>query len=85
MATFQLKSTSETLSFDLKKNPNSGMIVKSLRSGMMFGWFDDSQTYNLYFKENEGLCSFSKEPNYLDVLQYSSTYPAFQGIAKYLW
>lgn len=83
MATFQLKSTSETLSFDLKKNPNSGMIVKSLRSGMMFGWFDDSQTYNLYFKENEGLCSFSKEPNYLDVLQYSSTYPAFQGIALY--
>ncbi len=83
MAIVQLSSTNEQFSFALKKNPETGMIVKALRQGMMFGWYDNPQTYNLYFRENEGTCSFSKEPNYLDILQYASTYPIFQGIALF--
>lgn len=82
MATMQLTSTNPEWSFALKKNPNTGMIARTLRQGIIFGWFDNPLTYNIFFKENSDTSSFTKENNYLDITQYASTYPAFQCIAQ---
>lgn len=84
MASIQIKSEQPSLGWALAKNPNSGLVAKQLRSGILFGWYSNEQTYNMLFKENnEGVSSFTKEYNYTDTSQYASSYPCFYGLSLF--
>ncbi len=46
MAFMQIGSTNPKFSFILKKNPESGMIVRSVREGHLFGYYSgDNKTH----------------------------------------
>lgn len=62
MAFIQFKSDNPDFSYVLMKNPSTGMIIKSYRQGLMFGYYskDDKQTYNIYFKDGDDEISFKK-------------------------
>ncbi|WP_134686848.1 class I SAM-dependent methyltransferase [Brevibacillus migulae] len=76
MAIVQLKSTNPTLSFLIKKNPNSGMILRSIRKGIAYGWYTDSSTYNVYFKDADNEISYKQVQQenfeYLNVSRYNT-------------
>ena len=74
-----LSSTNPLFSFLIGKNPSGVPAVRSLRSGFLIGWFDDSniQKYVIYFYDNPDICSFQPikgvtEAKYVNVGQYSS-------------
>lgn len=84
MALMLIESTDPKLSFHLRKNPNSGAVMKSLRSGTVTGWYPhgDPQKYAMWFHETGKENSFSNEDgrNYLDLTKYASTYFVFNAI-----
>lgn len=87
MAVALIKSTDPKFSFHLRKNPNNGMTIKSLRSGVLSGWYPtvNADSYALWFKELSSENSFSAEEgkNYLDLTQYSSTYFIFSSLSTF--
>jgi len=75
MAIAQLKSSNPDFSFIIRKNPATGMILKEIRKGIGHGWFSDSNTYNVYFKDADNEVSYQKEKNefeYLNTSRYRS-------------
>lgn len=84
MAVMLIESTDPNFSHYLKKNPAGGMTIKSMRSGVLSGWYPngDAQKYALWFRETSSENSFSNEDgkNYLDLTQYASTYFVFQAM-----
>ena len=73
MGFFILKSTNPKLGFVIAKNQASGMIMRSIRSGVSHGWYFNDQTYIVRFIDiNEGI-SFKKHKHdnfdYLPSLQ----------------
>ncbi|NBI29875.1 class I SAM-dependent methyltransferase [Chengkuizengella marina] len=76
MAVVQLSSTNPNFSFMIKKNPNSGMMLKSIRKGKAYGWYSDEATFNVYFKDADNEVSFKQDKNesfeYLNVSRYNS-------------
>ena len=55
------------------KNPASGMLVKSNRKGLLFGWYGDVKTYNIYFRDSDTEVSYSLEDfEYMDTTRYNS-------------
>ena len=71
-----IESENKDLSWVLCKNPESGMIARSMRSGIVFGWYHNAQTYVTKFNDYTNEVSFRKNPNdnynYLGSLQYCS-------------
>lgn len=84
MAVMLIQSTDPNFSRYLKKNPAGGMTSKTMRSGVLSGWYPngDAQKYALWFREASTENSFSSEDskNYLDLTQYASTYFVFQSM-----
>jgi 2-polyprenyl-3-methyl-5-hydroxy-6-metoxy-1,4-benzoquinol methylase len=76
MAFLQIKSDNPDLSFILKKNPSSGMLVKGLRRGTLFGYFSDSDTYNIYFRDSYTELSYPEYKDqrfeYINTTRYNS-------------
>ncbi|MEI7028239.1 methyltransferase domain-containing protein [Paenibacillus sp. y28] len=76
MAIIQLKSTNPQLSFIIKKNPDSGMILRAVRKGMAYGWYADPSTFNVYFKDADNEVSFKQHEQeqfeYLNVSRYNT-------------
>ncbi|MEH7225596.1 class I SAM-dependent methyltransferase [Bacillus sp. JJ1566] len=76
MAVFQVRSSNPRFSFAVGKNPNSGMVLRTVRKGKIFGWFSDSSTYNVYFKDAENEVSYPKDKDeqfeYLNVSRYNT-------------
>lgn len=73
MAFLQLSSTNPNFSYILKKNPSSGMLIKSCRKGKLFGWYRDSQKYNIYFRDSDTEVSYTDDDfEYMDVTRYNS-------------
>lgn len=86
MAVMLIKSSDPNFSQYLKKNPEGGMTIKTMRSGVVSGWYPhgDPQSYALWFRETTSENSFSNEgKNYLDLTQYASTYFAFFAISTF--
>jgi SAM-dependent methyltransferase len=76
MAIIQLKSTNPKLSFIIKKNPSSGMLLRPIRKGMAYGWYTDDETFNIYFKDADGEISYKQNEyesfEYLNVSRYNT-------------
>ena len=76
MAFIQLESDNPQLSFLLRKNPASGMIVKQLRQGLLFGYYsrNNPTQFNCWFKDHDSQVSYDadKEFEFNDVTRYSA-------------
>lgn len=78
MSVLQLKSDNEFLSFIISKNPETGLSAKSLRKGVVFGYFTegDNSSYNIFFKDGSDEVSFpsyeGEEFEYLNATRYNS-------------
>lgn len=76
MAILQLTSTNPQFSFLIKKNPNSGMQLRSVRQGMAYGWYSESSAFNVYFKDADNEISFKQHQGesfeYLNVSRYNT-------------
>ncbi|SDE48952.1 Methyltransferase domain-containing protein [Paenibacillus sp. UNCCL117] len=76
MAIVQLRSTNPQFSFLIKKNPGSGMMLRSIRKGMTYGWYTDEQIYNVYFKDADNDISYKQHEQenfeYLNVSRYNT-------------
>jgi len=72
----QIKSDSPSFSRIIFKNPSTGMLIKDLRKGHLFGWFSNEQTYNCYFKDASNDISFKSHPDdsfeYINTTRYNS-------------
>lgn len=77
MAIFTIKSGNKDLSFVIKKNPESGIFLKSLKNGMLFSWFPKGSTsdYIIYFKDASDKITYKVHPDesfeYLNASKYN--------------
>ncbi len=73
-----ITSTNPQLSFIIKKNPTTGMLVRSLRSGYLFGVYSkaDPQTYLVLFRDGFQSVSYRSKADdkfaYVNPGQYTS-------------
>lgn len=76
MAIVQVKSTNPDFSFVIKKNPHSGMLLRTVRKGMAYGWYTDEGTFNVYFKDADNEVSYKQHAKdqfeYLNVSRYNT-------------
>jgi len=76
MAIVQLTSTHPQFSFLIRKNPGTGMQLRSVRKGMAYGWYTDESAYNVYFKDADNEVSYKQEQQeqfeYLNVSRYNT-------------
>jgi len=76
MAIVQVKSTNPDFSFVIKKNPQSGMLLRAVRKGMAYGWYTDEGTFNVYFKDADNEVSYKQHAKdqfeYLNVSRYNT-------------
>lgn len=78
MSIVQLRSDNKDLSFIISKNPATGMISKSLRKGVIFGYYseNDPNSFNIYFKDGSDEVSFpsyeGEDYEYLNVSRFNS-------------
>ncbi len=76
MAIVQVSSTNPQFSFLIKKNPHSGMMLRSIRKGMAYGWYSNEQSYNVYFKDADNEISYKQHEQenfeYLNVSRYNT-------------
>lgn len=76
MAIVQLKSTNPKFSYLIKKNPGSGMQIRSIRKGIAYGWYTHNSAYNVYFKDADNEVSYKENEQeqfeYLNVSRYNT-------------
>lgn len=76
MGYISIQSTNPDISWVLSKNPDSGMMCRTLRAGVVYGWYSNPNTYVLRFIDHTDELSFKKNSheqfNYLSSLQYCS-------------
>lgn len=61
MAFMQVGSTNKNFSFMLRKNPSSGMLVRSLKEGHLFGYYSNAETvFNCFFKDSDWSVSYKR-------------------------
>ncbi|MCD9020209.1 class I SAM-dependent methyltransferase [Cohnella silvisoli] len=76
MAIVKVKSTNPKFSFLIKKNPGIGMLLRSVRQGMAYGWYADDATFNVYFKDADNEISYKQHADenfeYLNVSRYNT-------------
>lgn len=76
MAVMQLKSSNPKFSYVIRKNPESTMLVKSLRKGHLLGWYSDVSSYNIFFKDAPNEVSYKSHPDesfeYINTTRYNS-------------
>jgi SAM-dependent methyltransferase len=76
MAFLQLESNNPKFSFLIGKNPVSGMVVKSLRHGLLFGYYtpENETQFNCWFKDSATQVSYDPDQKFEfnDVTRYSA-------------
>jgi hypothetical protein len=87
MATLQIKSNNPNFSFILKKNPESPVQVKNMRHGFCFGWYSNTETYNIFFKDAPNEVSYKTHPDedfeYINVSRYNSAMFAVNSFSNF--
>lgn len=72
----QIGSKNPKFSFILKKNPSSGMIVRSVREGHLFGYYSgENDIFNCFFKDSDTEISYrrlSDEFEYINPSRYNA-------------
>lgn len=72
MALINILSDNHNFSFELSKNPGTGLQVQDTRKGHCFGWYSRTSQqyqYNLYFQDNPFTCSFNQ--SFQDEVEYN--------------
>lgn len=87
MAIVQVKSTNPKLSFMIKKNPSSGVMLRSVRKGMAYGWYTNDSTFNVYFKDADNEISYKQHEKddfeYLNVSRYNTPLFPLNAISEF--
>jgi len=87
MAIIQVKSTNPHFSFVIRKNPVSGMLIRSIRKGLAYGWYTDESCFNVYFKDADNEVSYKKDANedfeYLNVSRYNTPLFPMKAISEF--
>ncbi|WP_334074213.1 MULTISPECIES: class I SAM-dependent methyltransferase [Paenibacillus] len=87
MAIVQVTSTNPKFSFLIKKNPHSGMQLRSIRKGTAYGWYTDEQTFNVYFKDADNDISYKQHEGetfeYLNVSRYNTPLFPLNAIGEF--
>lgn len=91
MCIISLTSNHNKFSWIIGKNPNTSIVVKSVRHGNAYGYYDvnsDNKTYIIYFLDSSTEMSY-KEHNgqhfeYLNTLQYSSPVCIINLLSEFL-
>lgn len=88
MACLYIQSDNEHFSYVINKNPNSGMKGVKLNKGRLFGYFSNSQQYNIVFLEDIDEVAFPKYANqefsYINSSRYNSPRFISTAIMNYL-
>ncbi|MCR2804118.1 class I SAM-dependent methyltransferase [Paenibacillus soyae] len=88
MAIVQLKSTNPSFTYLIRKNPGTGMQLRSVRQGMAYGWYSDAETYNVYFKDADNGISYKQDAGesfeYLNVSRYNTPLFPLNAINEFL-
>lgn len=81
MALIRISSSNEKLSYVLQKNPGSGIYTRSLKNGMLFGYYpvinglQNTQQYIIHFKDASDNVSYKRHPDeqfeYLNASKYN--------------
>lgn len=76
MGYITIQSENNDISWILGKKPDSGMICRNLRAGVVYGWYSNPKIYTIRFIDYTDEISFKKnyndKYNYLGSLQYCS-------------
>jgi small RNA 2'-O-methyltransferase len=85
MAIVQIKTEDENLGFIIRKNPASGMQIKSIRQGTAFGWYSQNNTaFNILFKDADNAVSFGDQQfEYLNTTRYNSPLFVINAISEF--
>ena len=91
MASLRLVTDNPKVSFLIKKNPESGMKVKVLKKGRLFGWYKKREDrlieYDIYFQDSPNEISFKKnshqEFEYVNSSKYNSPLSVINVIKEY--
>ena len=85
MAYLQIGSTNPNFSYILKKNPESGMLVKPNRKGRLFAWYSNPSMFNIYFRDSDMEVSYSGEDfEYMDVTRYNAPMFLINAFSEFL-
>ena len=88
MSIVQLKSDNKDFSYIIMKNPGSGLVSKSLKKGVVFGYYTKGKedTFNVYFKDGSDEVSFpayeGESFEYLNTSRYNSASFVVNAIDK---
>lgn len=85
MAIIQVTSENPDFGFIIRKNPASGMQIKSIRQGTAFGWYSKNDTaFNIFFKDADNAVSFGdQEFEYLNTSRYNSPVFVLSAIGEF--
>lgn len=85
MAIIQVTTQDPNFGFIIRKNPASGMQLKSIRQGTSFGWYSQNNcAYNILFKDADNAVSFGdQEFEYLNTSRYNSPVFVLNAISEY--
>lgn len=87
MAIVQIRSENPQFSFLIKKNPRSGLSLRSIRKGIAYGWYADESTYNVYFKDGDNEISYKQFEEerfeYLNVSRYQTPLFPLNAISEF--
>ncbi|MED1796685.1 class I SAM-dependent methyltransferase [Brevibacillus nitrificans] len=87
MAIVQMSSKNPYFSFMIKKNPQSGLSVRSVRKGVAYGWYTNETTYNVYFKDADNDISYKQSEDehfeYLNVSRYNTPLFPLHAIGEF--
>ena len=76
MAIVQLRSENPAFSYLIRKNPASGLTLRSVRKGIAYGWYSESSVYHIYFKDADNEVSYKQFADerfeYLNVSRYNT-------------
>jgi len=85
MAIIQINSTDPKFGFIIKKNPNSGMQLRTIRKGSVFAWYsNEGESYNIMFKDADNAVSFGdQEFEFLNTSRYNSPLFVINAIGEF--
>lgn len=88
MAILTLTSNHPEFTQLIKKHPDGGLQLRGIRNGTGFGWYENSQTYCMYFQDYGTNLSFrstrEEQQHYLNVKQYSAPQVYLSLMTEYL-